>query len=286
MKIREIIVESTGNKYAAFLEKYGFQLVNSTETPGKDSGYGHQVRMIVDEYELLADYKTFQRVDKNLKALVKRSYGSKNPIELGYDYANKGILIKAKLARQEDVEAPTDRPTIHFPFFKGPFQSGDYAVLSAEGNNPVHSMGIIGVSNDFKRVKVVDVLPNNEYKVRVEQGNINGKQEVDVPGNMLTGVVMKQTWGGSSGSLPRTNEEFDIRNFGDYDFRHYIGDSQRVVALTGVSKKDSNRYLLDTGYVDQLYRRFVDRSFNHMKRVPKEEWWNTLSPQEKARYTN
>ena len=295
MRISEIYESNDYIGLAKYLLSKGFVSVGETEVPTTNADYGHQSRHVTTTYELAgADFEVYSKIEKYLGGKVKahrakyRDPGYK-PLELSYRYGPKNrttkvapFVIVAKVTTEEDAHAPADRPSMTIPWLHGPFAVGEKARFS-EGPIPgSDAMGIIGAGSASEPVKIKAVNGDGTYEVESDMYNHMARPPFTASDEQLTAVVDFY-----SGAEPNKRAKFKFAKFDSImDFTHYriAHDGRGAATLTGVDKA-GNRRMLDSAYVDQILRKFIDRSHNHMKRIPKEEWWNTLSDAEKADYT-
>lgn len=287
MRAQELYEDNDYMGLGKYLLAKGFTKVGETEVPHRDQGYGHQTRLVTSTYELPADYEVYDKIERYLSGKVKKRlqmYQKPDwkPFELSYRSGKKQpFTIVAKVTTQEDAHAPVDRPSIRIPYLHGPFSVGETAAFSKKPISKSDNLGIIGVPSGSEPVRIQTVNPDGTYQVEKTRFN---SAPFTASQNELTDIINFYAGADVNNRSKYPYQKLNsIMDYKDYRLAH---DGRGAATLTGVSKGDGKRYMLDTGYVDQIEKAFIDREHNHMKRIPKEEWWSSLSDVEKAAYTS
>jgi len=299
MRISEIYESNDYIGLAKYLLSKGFVSVGETEVPSTHDGYGHQTRHVTTTYELVgANYEVYLKIEKYLGGKIKKHFtdvygrtrdSKYKPLELSYRNGPKDrktkispFIIVAKVTTEEDAHSPADRPSMRIPYLHGPFTVGDKAKFSKGSVAGWQNMGIIGAGSSTEDVTIKAVNGDGTYEVQSDEYNARARPPFTASDEQLSAVVKFY-----SGAEFNKQSKFNLAKFNSLtDFTHYrlAHDERGTATLTGVNKS-GQRCILDTGYVDQILRKFIDSTHNHTKRIPKEEWWNTLSDAEKADYT-
>lgn len=286
MRAQELYESNDYIGLGKYLLSKGFTKVGETEIPHRHEGYGYQTRLVTSTYELQSDYEVYSKIEKYLMGKVKtfisrHQKSSWKPLELSFKSSKKQpFTIVAKVTTEEDAHTPVDRPSIRIPFLHGPFTVGETAAYSKTPLSGSTAMGIIGVPSGSRPVTIKAVNTDGTYSVEFK--NWSGAP-FTASQHELTDVI--DFFSGAETNRRSKYPYAKLNSIMDFKDYRLALDSRGSATLTGVSKSDGQRYMLDSGYVDQIEKTFIDREYNHMKRIPKADWWNSLSDAEKASYT-